>query len=158
MKWEITLLTSNRENKPRPNQLVQATDCQRTTAPANATYSSEMCRAKVVSLLELNMNPQGNEILSIYSAWTPLYFCHLLLGHTSVSRGDLRWSFSELNCNEKLWLRSVTNNGGSQVSWGIPFCIRTPRGDTALFPMRQHCWLHSAAVSPTSALWGLREV
>lgn len=151
MTQEGILLTSNRENKPRPNRLVQATDCHR-GLPHLQMLSSEMCRAKVLSLLELNMKPRGNKILSVYSTRTPLYFCHLLVVRTSASRGDLRWSSSELNCNEKLWLWSVTSNSGSKVSWGILFCVRTPQGSTAPLPMRQHCWLQSAAVSPTSAL------
>lgn len=85
-----------------------------------------------------------------------LVFLYLLLGHTSASRRDLRWSSSELNCNEKLWQQSQTTV--VPKSLGHPVLRLDSPGDMARLPMHQHCRLHSATVSPISALWVLREI
>lgn len=126
MTQEGILLTSNRENKPRPNRLVQATDCHR-GLPHLQMLFSEMCRAKVLSLLELNMKPRGNKILSVYSTRTPLYFCHLLVGRTSGSRGDLRWSSSAMKncgCGQSQATVDPKSLGGSCSVFGLPREVR----------------------------------
>lgn len=143
MKWESILLITDVEKKTRTSQQQTVT---------------ENCHTCTCSLLQRNVHCKGvaftgthhevkRKVIPLNTLHT-YTFIFLLLGHSSASREDLRRS-SELISNRKLWLQSATTNGGSQIPWGTALCSRAP--------VCQHCWLHGAADSPSSALCGFRK-
>lgn len=135
MKWESILLITDVEKKTRTSQQQTVTENGH-TCTCNLLQRNVHCKGVVFTGIHHEVKRKVIPLNTLHT----YTFIFLLLGHSSASTEDLRRS-SQLISNRKLWLQSVP--------WGTALCSRAP--------MCQHCWSHSAADSPSSALCGFRK-
>jgi len=131
MKQESILLTPDREKKPRPHQLAWATGCHR-GLPHLQTLCAPARRAEQRRCLHWNFTrSQGQAKASQYTLH--IHSCiSVICSQATPERPE------ETTAGRPPNLTAMKNcgcgHGGSQVSWGIPCRVRTPRGIQPLSP------------------------